>query len=235
MSGGICDYQVANLTAPTSAPTPVAAVSFGPQLSPRPAMVFYNYDHLGNTRITYTCKVDYQIGTLTKKEYTAISLFDYDPYGKVLRSYGNEKYLTTYHERDVETGLDYRGARFYDGEIYRFLSLDPLQAKYPSLSAYNYVACNPVMLVDPTGKSVDDPPKEVPNSWGLGDNTHIALNNSKTYNNTLNSFKEGGKYSAIKLTLNAKKLSELNTGGTKGKFGETRIMVTQGEKTAYCK
>ncbi|MBL0051175.1 MAG: hypothetical protein IPP29_06450 [Bacteroidetes bacterium] len=37
-----------------------------------------------------------------------------------------EKYLTTHHQRDEETGLDYRGARFYDCDVARFLSLDPL-------------------------------------------------------------------------------------------------------------
>ena len=43
---------------------------------------------------------------------------DYYPYGKILREWvpatGAEKYLTTHHERDQETGLDYRGARYYD-------------------------------------------------------------------------------------------------------------------------
>jgi RHS repeat-associated protein len=65
---------------------------------------------------------------------------------------GGEKYLTTGHERDTETDLDYRGARFYDSDVVRFLSLDPLAAKYANLSPYNYVAGNPVMLVDPTGR-----------------------------------------------------------------------------------
>ena len=37
----------------------------------------------------------------------------YHPYGKILREWNpqTEKYLTTQHERDTETGLDYRGAR----------------------------------------------------------------------------------------------------------------------------
>ena len=50
------------------------------------------------------------------------------------------KYLTTHHERDVETGYDYRGARFYDADIARFLSLDPSAVQYPRLSDYGYVA-----------------------------------------------------------------------------------------------
>jgi RHS repeat-associated protein len=64
--------------------------------------------------------------------------------------------MTTHHERDVETGLDYRGARFYDSDVARFLSLDPLAAQFPEWSAYNYVLGNPVMFVDPDGKAPQD-------------------------------------------------------------------------------
>ena len=61
--------------------------------------------------------------------------------------------MTTQHERDKETGLDYRGARFYDSDIARFLSLDPLAKQFPAWSAYNYVMGNPISLIDPTGRS----------------------------------------------------------------------------------
>ena len=64
--------------------------------------------------------------------------------------------MTTQHERDAETGLDYRGVRYYDCDIARFLSLDPLSSKYPSWSAYNYVLSNPINLIDPTGKEAED-------------------------------------------------------------------------------
>ena len=79
--------------------------------------------------------------------------------GKVLREYDNgtgDKYLTTQHERDQETGLDYRGARYYDSDVARFLSIDPWANKYPAWSTYNYVIGNPVKFVDPTGKGPTD-------------------------------------------------------------------------------
>ena len=47
----------------------------------------------------------------------------YYPYGKVLREFNpatDARYLSTYHERDKETGFDYRGARFYDSDLGRF-------------------------------------------------------------------------------------------------------------------
>ncbi|MCB0643517.1 MAG: RHS repeat-associated core domain-containing protein, partial [Phaeodactylibacter sp.] len=84
---------------------------------------------------------------------------DYYPYGKSLREYvadTEEKFLTTHHERDVETGLDYRGARFYDGEVCRFLSVDPLASDFASWSTYSYTFDNPIRFIDPDGRAPDD-------------------------------------------------------------------------------
>ncbi|GAB5419148.1 MAG: hypothetical protein Crog4KO_06560 [Crocinitomicaceae bacterium] len=88
-----------------------------------------------------------------KVEYVA----DYFPYGKILREFvesEEERFLTTQHERDAETGLDYRGARYYDSDVARFLSLDPYAANYPSLSDYSYVGGNPIIFTDPNGKEI---------------------------------------------------------------------------------
>tara|TARA_R100001509_G_scaffold159369_1_gene125754 strand:- start:1364 stop:2383 length:1020 start_codon:yes stop_codon:yes gene_type:complete len=90
--------------------------------------------------------------------------YDYFPYGKILRSFvggnGQERYLTTQHERDEEsisennfgTGYDNRGARLYDSDVARFLSLDPAAAEYPTLSDYSYVLGNPINFIDPDGR-----------------------------------------------------------------------------------
>ena len=116
---------------------------------------FYLYDHLGNTRVVY--EPTYAGGLL---ELAINYAADYFPYGKVLREYVNtstgdpEKFLTTQHERDKETGLDYRGARFYDSDVARFLSLDPAAKEYPSLSPYNYVGGMPTIAIDPDGRKI---------------------------------------------------------------------------------
>jgi RHS repeat-associated protein len=82
------------------------------------------------------------------------------PYGKIVREYQNggniEKYLTTHHERDQETGLDYRGARYYDSDIGRFFSVDPLAHLREWVSPYNYVQNNPIMRIDPDGRLDDE-------------------------------------------------------------------------------
>lgn len=49
--------------------------------------------------------------------------------------------------------LDF-GARIYDPRIGRWLSVDPLSGKYPSLSPYAFVANNPIIYIDPDGKRI---------------------------------------------------------------------------------
>jgi RHS repeat-associated protein len=110
--------------------------------------LYYVKDHLGSIRVT----VD-STGNI-------VSYDDYDPWGMQLEgrsaNYGsaNEKYKFTGKERDVETGYDYFGARYYDSRIGRWMSVDPLAEKYPGLSPYQYSANNPIIFLDPNGKEI---------------------------------------------------------------------------------
>jgi RHS repeat-associated protein len=68
----------------------------------------------------------------------------------------------TAKERDIETGLDYFGARYYGSMMGRFTSADPLiasgRAAVPqSWNRYSYVLNNPLNLIDPNGLEDDDP------------------------------------------------------------------------------
>jgi RHS repeat-associated protein len=69
-------------------------------------------------------------------------------------AYLNAKYKFTGKERDVETGYDYFGARYYDSRIGRWLVVDPLFEKHPEWSPYNYVLDNPLVFIDPNGQQV---------------------------------------------------------------------------------
>ena len=57
-------------------------------------------------------------------------------------------------EKDTETGYSYFGSRYYNSDLSIWLSVDPMAAKYPSLSPYVYCANNPVRLVDPNGEKI---------------------------------------------------------------------------------
>ena len=115
-----------------------------------PGRAYYVKDHLGNVRVT----VD--------EDGNAIGWDDYYPFGKVMpgrssnHANPNDVYKFTGHEFDQEAGLDliYAGARYMDPEIGRWLGVDPLASKYPSLSPYNYVANNPMIAFDPDGEDI---------------------------------------------------------------------------------
>jgi RHS repeat-associated protein len=121
-----------------------------------PKFTFFIYDHLGNSRILYTNSLTYCHTDSVK--YLLEHVLDYYPFGKTLREYVHvrERFQTTYHERDEESGLDYRGARFYDGDVGRFLSVDPLAEKYAAWSTYHYTYNNPIRFIDPDGRAPDD-------------------------------------------------------------------------------
>ncbi len=97
-----------------------------------------------------------------QKDYQRTSVVAYDdyyPFGQTMagRSYTSitdPRYKFTEKERDVETGYDYFGARYYDSRIGRWLSVDPLAGKYPDLSPYVYCSNDPILLFDPDGKEI---------------------------------------------------------------------------------
>ena len=66
-----------------------------------------------------------------------------------------KRYQFTGHEHDEETAYDYHGARFYNRELGRYISVDPLFSEAPDWTPYRYAFCNPVMFTDPTGMKED--------------------------------------------------------------------------------
>jgi RHS repeat-associated protein len=68
----------------------------------------------------------------------------------------SEQHFTSKH-RDIESGLDYFPARYYNSYLGRFMSPDPSALTFAdplnpqSLNLYAYVNNNPLSFVDPTG------------------------------------------------------------------------------------
>lgn len=96
------------------------------------------------------------------KETDVISYQDYYPFGMTMPGRfvtGNDhRYGFNGMEKDNEIkgdGNSYDfGARIYDSRIGRWLSIDPLAAKYPEASPYNYALNNPILYYDLGGEDV---------------------------------------------------------------------------------
>ena len=115
--------------------------------SPVEVTIRYQYDnHLGSASL----ELD-NIGDI-------ISYEEYYPFGNTsYRAGRNEietslkRYRYVGKERDEETGLYYYGARYYAAWLCRFVSVDPLQFKYPELTSYQYASNRPILMIDIDG------------------------------------------------------------------------------------
>ena len=98
---------------------------------------------------------------LEKKVCRRKNRLDYYPFGMPMpgRTFSSDQYRYGFNgmEKDDEMGkgdgnsYDF-GARLYDPRLGRWLSLDPLARKYPSMSPYIFTGNNPVLFVDYDGK-----------------------------------------------------------------------------------
>jgi len=110
---------------------------------------YFLRDHLGSTRVVFNGNGV----VLQATDYYAFGL-EHTPKAKE----NENRYLYNGKELQDETfaggvrlgWYDY-GARFYDPIIGRWLTIDPHAENYLNWTPYNYVANNPMLLVDPDG------------------------------------------------------------------------------------
>ena len=69
-------------------------------------------------------------------------------------TFGITPYLFNAKEFDEETGMYYYGARYYEPRLSLWMSVDPLQEKYPKISTYCYAANNPIKFIDSDGRKL---------------------------------------------------------------------------------
>ena len=137
--------------------TPVAAALADGQGTPLPdptfAIRYYHQDHLGSTNV------------MTDAAGNLLEEIAYYPYGNPREAYRRtsfeaEPYRFSQKETDQETGLQYFEARYLDGALARFLSVDPvlrqiMQRPFEEpqrLNAYSYSLNRPLVYQDPTGE-----------------------------------------------------------------------------------
>ena len=104
---------------------------------------FYHTDHLGSTVLV----TDENGATVWSTEYT--------PFGSLTFAEGKLKRAAKFTGKDLDedTGLYYFNARWYDSEIGRFISEDPIK---DGVNWYTYAANNPLRFVDPMGLFTDE-------------------------------------------------------------------------------
>lgn len=121
-------------------------------------------DHLGSQ----VARLDDAGGLVDRDEYY--------PFGEYsLRQYTVARYGYVGKEYDFETGLNYYGARYYAAWTCRFISVDPLAAKYAHLTPYNYAG----------NKSIGD--LDIDGMQGTGESTsEFPMNPTDSGGNTVN-------------------------------------------------
>jgi RHS repeat-associated protein len=99
---------------------------------------------------------------ITDENGAVTDRFQYDPYGKVVHRSSSTSTYFLFNGRDGvitdENGLLYMRARYYNPEIRRFLSKDPVRSSIvnpQSLDAYGYCENDPISKVDPSGEIVE--------------------------------------------------------------------------------
>ena len=108
---------------------------------------FYHADGLGS------------ITELTDETGAIVRAYAYDAFGRIVAETGTleNPYAYTGREFDAESGLYFYRARYYDAQMGRFISEDPLRFKAGDVNFYGYVLNDPINLLDPFGLTADCP------------------------------------------------------------------------------
>jgi RHS repeat-associated protein len=101
---------------------------------------YYNADALG------------AITSLSNSSAAIANTYTYDSFGELSASTGTltNPFQYTGRDYDVETGVRYYRARYYDQAVGRFLSEDPVRSSVRT-KPYKYVSNNPLIFSDPLG------------------------------------------------------------------------------------
>ncbi|MDD3280586.1 MAG: RHS repeat-associated core domain-containing protein [Bacteroidales bacterium] len=120
-------------------------------------LIRYQYDnHLGSACL----ELDGSASIISYEEYHPFGTTSYRS-GRSQTEVSLKRYKYCGKERDEETGLYYYGMRYYAAWICRFVSVDPLQFKYPQLTPYNYAGNKTITHVDIDGmQSTGDEPRQ---------------------------------------------------------------------------
>ena len=95
----------------------------------------------------------------TNSAGAVIETSEYEPYGLLLNRINDDRVGYTGHVMDAASGLIYMQQRYYDPQIGRFLSVDPVTALdggQQYFNRYDYAYNNPYRFTDPDGRQSCD-------------------------------------------------------------------------------
>ncbi|MBS4012384.1 MAG: RHS repeat-associated core domain-containing protein [Bacteroidetes bacterium] len=181
---------------------------------------FHLRDHLGNTRVVMKKEA-------ASSQYVVMQDNSYYPFGKSITgltasnrnlTYEKNRYLYNGKEKQDDfnmTSLDWYdyGARFYDAQIGRWHSVDPLAEIYRRWSPYNYVVNNPLRFIDPDGMKVQGVTKDDAKKAHEDINTMFADKKFDGFRGLISLDEKGNTFNAIdgdamKKALDGVELSE---------------------------
>ncbi|MDD2636180.1 MAG: hypothetical protein PHW82_11875 [Bacteroidales bacterium] len=128
-------------------------VEYGVTLGTPDVTIRYQYDnHLGSASL----ELDESANVISYEEYHPFGTSSYR-LGTTEAEVSLKRYRYVGKEQDEETGLYYYGARYYAGWLCRFVSVDPLQHKYPYYTPYQYAGNKPITYIDLDGLEEAEP------------------------------------------------------------------------------
>ena len=98
-------------------------------------VTYFHSDHLGSNSL------------VTNSEGELVEESKYLPFGEALQE-SEERFTFTGKELDEKSKLQYTGARYYDQDMGRFTTVDPIK---DGLNHYVYANNNPLKYIDPSG------------------------------------------------------------------------------------
>ena len=94
---------------------------------------------------------------MTGADKAILERTEYEPFGLVVNGPAKDGPGFTGHVLDAATGMNYMQQRYYDPQIGRFLSVDPVTAYGNPVGAFNrywYANNNPYKFTDPDGRKI---------------------------------------------------------------------------------
>ena len=158
---------------------PDYALSKGIDCSPYTPIYWYHPDYIGNVEF------------VTDRTGQPYQHFYYAAFGDPMVSQHvgtgsfNSAFRFNAKEYDEETGNYYYGARYYEPKSSIWMGVDKLTTGRPDLTPYNFVAGNPIRLIDPDGNWHQDSAgvwiaDQNDNAWTLHEDAGIGFNEAKS-------------------------------------------------------